>query len=235
MKKILSIILALTLILALAACGTENNAQKDELYGTWQIVSVEADGSTFTLDEVEAMGDDSLSNISIVIKEGGKACLMENGDGDIVDWSKTSDGIKIGVIDCKIVDGLITIEKNGNVLSFKKVSDDQTIKKTSENTQDKNNSTDAENDTETNVEWKQFLEEYEEWVDEYIEITKKYKDNPSDISILSDYTEMMTELADWSTKTEDMEKELSNASPAELAEYSAELARIAAKIAKATY
>lgn len=99
----------------------------------------------------------------------------------------------------------------------------------------------AENDEEapaktaSDAEWKQFLKEYEEWVDEYIEITKKYQDNPSDMSILSDYTDMMTEMAEWTSKAEDMEKELEDASPAELAEYSAELLRIAAKIEKAAY
>ena len=94
---------------------------------------------------------------------------------------------------------------------------------------------DVAEETNNNVEWKQFLKEYEEWVDKYIEITKKYKDNPSDMSILSDYTDMMTELTEWSTKTEDMQQELEEASPSELVEYSAELARIAGKIAKAAY
>ncbi len=88
---------------------------------------------------------------------------------------------------------------------------------------------------EEKVEWKEFLEEYEAWVDDYIEITKKYKNNPSDVSILSDYTTMMTEMADWTTKTEDMEKELEEASPDELVEYSAELVRIAAKLADVAY
>ena len=55
------------------------------------------------------------------------------------------------------------------------------------------------------------------------------------MSILSDYTDMKTEMAEWTSKAEDMEKELEDASPAELAEYSAELLRIAAKIEKAAY
>lgn len=90
----------------------------------------------------------------------------------------------------------------------------------------------SETSSEDNAEWKLFLNEYEEWVDKYIEISKKYKDNPADLSILSDYTDMLTELTEWTTKTENMEKELEGASTAELAEYSAELARIVAKIAQ---
>ena len=83
--------------------------------------------------------------------------------------------------------------------------------------------------------WKQFLEDYENWVDDYIEIVKKYSENPTDTSILSDYSEMVTELAEWQTEAEKLEEELEDASPEELAEFSAELLKIAAKIAEATY
>ena len=81
-------------------------------------------------------------------------------------------------------------------------------------------------------EWRKFLEDYENWVDDYIKILKKYEENPTDLSILSDYADMMLELADWEAKTEKMEEELENASPGEVAEYSAELLRIAAKMAE---
>ncbi len=90
-------------------------------------------------------------------------------------------------------------------------------------------------ETSGEVEWKQFLKDYEEWVDKYIEITKKYKDNPTDMSILSDYTSMMSELTEWYDKTDEMQSELESASPGELAEYSSELARIAAKLSKVAY
>ena len=84
-------------------------------------------------------------------------------------------------------------------------------------------------------EWKKFLKEYEEWVDKYVKILKKYNENPGDMSILSDYTKMAAELAKWQTKTDEVQKELEDASPEELAEYSAELLRIAAKISEAAY
>jgi len=48
-----------------------------------------------------------------------------------------------------------------------------------------------------------FLKEYEEWVDEYIVVAKKIKSNPSDMSVMSDYTRMMSELSDWDTKGKD--------------------------------
>lgn len=83
--------------------------------------------------------------------------------------------------------------------------------------------------------WRSFLKEYEDWVDEYIKITKKYSENPTDFSILGDYTDMLSEMTDWAEKTDEMEKALEDASVDELLEYTNELVRIAAKIAEAAY
>lgn len=47
----------------------------------------------------------------------------------------------------------------------------------------------------------EFLEGYEEFMDNYVAILKKYKNNPSDMSILSDYTSLTSEAQEWATKT----------------------------------
>lgn len=80
--------------------------------------------------------------------------------------------------------------------------------------------------------WKEFLVEYEEWVDAYIVLAQKVKDNPLDMTALTDYSAMMTELAQWSSDAEALEEDLTTE---EALEYSAELARIAAKLAAAAY
>jgi len=49
----------------------------------------------------------------------------------------------------------------------------------------------------------EFLEGYEKFMDDYIAILKKYKNDPTDASILSEYTSMMSEATEWSTKTAD--------------------------------
>ena len=62
-------------------------------------------------------------------------------------------------------------------------------------------------------ELKAFLDSYEEFVDEYVEFMKNYMANPLDVgSMLGDYTDMMTKLADFETKldkydTDDMSTE----------------------------
>lgn len=80
-----------------------------------------------------------------------------------------------------------------------------------------------------NTEWKEFLESYEKWVDKYIEILKKYKENPYDVTILGEYSELLTELDKWTEKEEAMEKALEDY-PEAYAEYIATLARINKKI-----
>ncbi len=78
-------------------------------------------------------------------------------------------------------------------------------------------------------EWREFLKDYEKWVDDYIVLVKKYNQNPTDMSILSDYTEMVSEMAEWSSKADDIELELKDTE--EALEYSQELLRIASKLA----
>jgi len=79
------------------------------------------------------------------------------------------------------------------------------------------------------VEWKQFLKEYEEWVDSYVALVKKYKANSSDVTLLSEYTTMMQKLVVWSEKADKVETELKNNSAA-LKEYLATLARVVKKL-----
>ncbi|MGN0173998.1 MAG: DUF6591 domain-containing protein [Acutalibacteraceae bacterium] len=83
----------------------------------------------------------------------------------------------------------------------------------------------------SSVDWKEFLKEYEEWVDSYIELLKKYKDNPSDMSILSEYTEQMNKVSEWSEKAEKIEADLAN-NPDDLKEYLDTLSRIIKKLSE---
>jgi hypothetical protein len=49
----------------------------------------------------------------------------------------------------------------------------------------------------------EFLDNYEKFMDDYIAILKKYKNDPTDASILSEYTSILSEASEWSTKTAD--------------------------------
>ena len=86
--------------------------------------------------------------------------------------------------------------------------------------------------TEANTEWKQFLKDYEAWVDDYIELLQKYNENPTDLTILSDYNQMLSQVEEWTEKADEISLEIADDSEAAL-EYAAEVLRIAEKLNEA--
>ena len=103
-------------------------------------------------------------------------------------------------------------------------------KKNKKNKKKKAKNNDENKSSSQDVEWRKFLKEYEDWVDDYVAMMKKYKENPTDMSILSDYTEMVSEMADWTSKADEIELSIVDTNDA--LEYSSELLRIAGKLAK---
>jgi len=104
---------------------------------------------------------------------------------------------------------------------------------TESNDTEENESADesTEETSDGDEEWRQFLKDYEAWVDNYVEIVKKYNENPADLSILADYTKLVSEMSDWTERADEIEAELEDTSAA--TEYAAELLRIAGKLAEA--
>ena len=81
--------------------------------------------------------------------------------------------------------------------------------------------------------WEKFLEEYEEWIDDYIDIYQQYKEDPTDMDVLTEYTELAAEMVEWNTEAEELELEITDAD--EAIEYATELSRIVAKLAEVEY
>jgi hypothetical protein len=53
------------------------------------------------------------------------------------------------------------------------------------------------------VDCDKFLNDYEEFMDKYIAMIKKNQKNPNDMSIMTDYTSMMTEVSEWAERADD--------------------------------
>lgn len=91
------------------------------------------------------------------------------------------------------------------------------------------------NVVESDMLWRQFLKDYEAWVDTYVEFMKKYKDNPTDISLMSDYSKFVQQTAEWAEEAEKYQSDLENASPEILGEYVETLGRITKRIIEIAY
>ena len=81
-------------------------------------------------------------------------------------------------------------------------------------------------------EFKEMMDAYEEFFDEYIAFMEKYKENPTDMSLLSELSDMLTKEAEMLKEMEGLDQ--SEMSSAELAYYLEVTGRIYEKLAKVT-
>lgn len=140
MKKIVTAIASALMILLTVSCGS-TSVGSNKLYGRWDAVGVNTDGAELTMDEVKAMGDDSMDNFYFIIKEGGKAYVHVQDEGELGDWEEIENGVKIGAMELVYEQEKLAVERNGIKVYFEKTSDDQTI------TGDNGNKTDDNKDS----------------------------------------------------------------------------------------
>lgn len=238
MKKPVAILLAVAVLLALAGCGKES-----ALTGTRKIDHVEADGATFTLSELEAMGEDELSRSVIVLKGGGKAYVSEGGDGLVTDWSRSDGGIILNGKALTLTDGLLRLELRRNrVLVFKRVSDSQEIMR-EEPTMSDEAATEAlteapqtdreplQNGSDTvDPEFKRTMDSYEAFFDEYAEFMRTYDESDDPASLMTQYTDILTRYAEVTDGLYSIDE--SSLSAADAAYYAEVTARIYQKLAE---
>ena len=78
--------------------------------------------------------------------------------------------------------------------------------------------------------FKETMDSYEAFFDSYIDFMKKYKENPSDLTMLSEYADYMSKYNDYMSKISAIDSD--NLSAADLAYYSEVHARIMKKLAE---
>ena len=90
----------------------------------------------------------------------------------------------------------------------------------------------GESSDDLDPEFKEMMDSYEAFFDEYIAFMEKYKENPTDMSLLSELSEMLTKEAEMLKEMEGLDQ--SEMSSAELAYYLEVTGRIYEKLAKVT-
>ena len=72
------------------------------------------------------------------------------------------------------------------------------------------------------------MKDYEAWVDSYVAFMKKYKDNPTDPTLLNEYAKLVDESVKWSNDVEKWDQK--SMTPDELKEFLEIYNRIIQKI-----
>lgn len=240
MKKVLSLFLFFGLLLSLTACGTGEN-EIPNVFGIDYNQAVEVlEDEGFEVKTIEASASQIFKNLSWPLDSVDKGTVFKiddyilDGCGDIVlnynteVETMTADDNKVIIYYAK--EDYVSEDYDDDDFDFDDDFDEEeeetttTAKKTSATKKKTTKKSSSSSD------WREFLKDYEAWVDDYIEIIKKYKSNPSDMSILSEYTDMVSKASEWSTKAYDFDIEDTD----EYLEYMNELNKILKKITDAT-
>lgn len=222
MKKIFTVILTFALLLAAcgakAPAETEPIETSPNYPGTWKIDHLRRNNSSFTQSELEAM-DIEAANMQFVLKDGGKAYLILGPQSGITDWSETKTGILLENQPLTLEDEYLSLKiDDNNTLLFQKVSESQIVENTVDPTEDtletipygdtSTNETEPVSSTEETEptdteattalvdgmrpEFKEAMDAYEAFYDEYCSFMTKFQQNPSDFSLLAQYAGMLT-------------------------------------------
>lgn len=201
MKKIL--VITIVLLSTLTGCGgktttSDSNNQKQEIveakqeapmalkdvYGTWTFSKVTIDGSTYTIKEIEAMGDDSLSGVFFVFKEGGSVYMYagEDDEGNFTyTYNEESNIITVGAKDFVIEGNELVVTADNGTVYMDKYSNSQDIteipKKSNSEEDIVDDIQDEEpvevNNNEIRPEVKEAIDSYETFIDEYCAFMQK--------------------------------------------------------------
>ena len=82
-------------------------------------------------------------------------------------------------------------------------------------------------DSSSSDEWDSVLDDYESYVDDYVAIIKKQKENPADMSIMTEYQELMQKGTEWSTKMSEMSSNFGTEQLSRMLEIQAKLSKAA--------
>lgn len=154
-------------------------------YGTWTISKFKMQDVTLSVDEWIKLGvDASMRDACIVFQDTGK-CYTNNGA--VSNWKAAENGVVIDNDEVPFQDDLLVMDTGDMVAYFQKVSQDQTVPQTEAPTEETTASG-------LRPEFKQAMDSYESFYNEYVDLLKQYKANPTDFSILTKYMSMLSKV-----------------------------------------
>lgn len=242
MKKILALVMCLVIFMTISACG---GSKPDEItipdvFGVNYADAIgilEAEG--FEVSAVEVSVGSFSDKLLYPLEKVEKGSVFKV-DEYIID----NNGHLNKNYDVFYDGGLVSTDKSIVIYYAKEdyvLEADSTSESTPNTTQPPTEFSEEEAETPTeelnesdtiDPEFKDAMDSYEAFFDEYIAIMKKYKENPTDLSILSDYASYIEEYAEMMQEFENWENEDLNA--AEVLYYTEVQSRITKKLLELT-
>ena len=241
MKRGITLLLAVVMLLSLAACGKGENEIPD-VFGvdyTAAVGILEAEG--FAVSAVETSVDSFSDKLLYPLEKVDKGTVFKVDDYIIDGNGNLNKNYDVFYEDGLISDNksvVIYYAKEDYIREDKETADttpaptETAAEPSSEETTPATTEAKENKDDDTiDPDFKAAMDSYEKFMDEYVAFMKKYKDNPTDLSLLSDYADYMSKYADFVEDFEDWENEDLNA--AELAYYVDVQARVSKKLLEA--
>lgn len=189
----------------------QSTPNESDFPGTWSATKMEYKGEYTTLEQVQKEVGEERKALSLVIilQEDGTSYNYNSFDGPKADtgyskWNKTSDGVKFeaGAVlaykDNMLWMDLTSANLPGYFLCFEKTSSSQEIPTAPESEPASNPESGLVDGM--RPEFKEAMDSYEDFYNEYCEILLKYTENPADMSTLTKYMELLTKLGDMDEK-----------------------------------
>ena len=171
----------------------------EDICGTWRVIAgdIAANKSTLTLADIKKTYP-SYADSAVVFSDEEKAYIKLPDRETRAEWTYADGGIQVDTMALSLVNDLLCVPlSDGSCLYFEKASDDQTLPEVEETTAA----------TGLRPEFKEAMDSYEAFYNEYCDLLKKYMNNPSDLSILTKYMSLMGKLSDMDEKFKAWESE----------------------------
>lgn len=144
-------------------------------------------GNTSKDDYVEYVNACSSKGFNVDYNKGEDFYYASNSQGCNIDIRYVGYNIMSVKIDAKIEDEPVTEKVTLDVETYNNDTKNEETKKNSNNSS--NNGIDPD--------FKAAMDSYEEFMDEYVAFMKKYNNNPSDLTLLSEYADYMSKYSDF--------------------------------------
>ena len=157
----------------------------DFYYGTWAVCGISANGQKVSIQKAIEAGASDIGKLTLVIQRDGTANFVSPDSTDTHSWKPNSKGIEIDGSTLFLSKDWLILSADGSSIFFEKVSTEETVPV-------------VESDSPVGIrqEFKEAMDAYEAFYDEYCNLIQEYKEHPSDFSILMKYSEMLTKVAD---------------------------------------